>query len=156
MPDYAQQLERDGAVPAEEDAAGDSQLARINRFIRSQKQSAPDATVEPQDEMLPAATEASAEVTARAPAAIPQPAPERRPSAPATPENSLLSESLAKIYIKTHRYERAYEILSRLSLAVPEKNAYFADQLRFLRKVMLAESFRKQQSAASGNASSPQ
>ena len=106
--------------------------------------------------MEPAVTEASAEVTAQAPAAIPQPAPERRPSAAATPENSLLSESLAKIYIKTHRYERAYEILSRLSLAVPEKNAYFADQLRFLRKVMLAESFRKQHSAASGNASSPQ
>lgn len=156
VPDYAQQLERDEAVPAEEDADSDSQLARINRFIRSQKQSAPDATVELQDEMEPAATEASAEVTAQAPAAIPQPAPERRPSAAATPENSLLSESLAKIYIKTHRYERAYEILSRLSLAVPEKNAYFADQLRFLRKVMLAESFRKQHSAASGNASSPQ
>lgn len=156
VPDYAQQLERDGTAPAEEDVAGDSQLARINRFIRSQQQSAPDTRVELRDEMEPAATEDSAEVTAQTPAAIPQPAPERRPSAAATPENSLLSESLAKIYIKTHRYERAYEILSRLSLAVPEKNAYFADQLRFLRKVMLAESFRKQHSAASGNASSPQ
>ena len=58
-------------------------------------------------------------------------------------DNSLLSESLAKIYIKTRRYERAYEILSRLSLSFPEKNAYFADQLRFLRKLMLAESVRK-------------
>lgn len=156
VPDYAQQLERDEAAPTEEDTAGDSQLARINRFIRSQQQSAPDAIAESQNEMEPAATEASAEVTHQEPAAAPQSAPERRLSAAATPENSLLSESLAKIYIKTHRYERAYEILSRLSLAVPEKNAYFADQLRFLRKVMLAESFRKQHSAASGNASSPQ
>ncbi|MFG6397750.1 MAG: hypothetical protein K1V89_10530, partial [Muribaculaceae bacterium] len=70
------------------------------------------------------------------------PAPEIKAPAPAA-ANSLLSESLAKIYIKTRRYERAYEILNRLSLDFPEKNAYFADQLRFLRKLMVAESIRR-------------
>lgn len=49
---------------------------------------------------------------------------------------SSLSESLAKIYIRQGRYRRAYEILSDLNLKNPEKSIYFADQLRFLRKVI--------------------
>ncbi len=52
-----------------------------------------------------------------------------------TPASSL-SESLAKIYIRQGRYRRAYEILSDLNLKNPEKSIYFADQLRFLRKVI--------------------
>lgn len=50
--------------------------------------------------------------------------------------SSSLSESLAKIYIRQGRYRRAYEILSDLNLKNPEKSIYFADQLRFLRKVI--------------------
>jgi len=51
-------------------------------------------------------------------------------------EDSLLSESLAKIFIKQRRYERAYEIISNLSLKFPEKSIYFADQMRFLQKLI--------------------
>lgn len=57
----------------------------------------------------------------------------------------LLSESLAKIFIKTRRYDKAYEILERLSLDFPEKSRYFADQLRFLRKLILIEEHRRKQ-----------
>ncbi len=53
----------------------------------------------------------------------------------ATP--GLLSESLAKIFIKQRRYNKAYEILLNLSLNYPEKSIYFADQLRFLRKLII-------------------
>jgi len=46
------------------------------------------------------------------------------------------TETLAKIYIKQKRYEKAIEILGSLSLKYPEKNVYFADQIRYLEKVI--------------------
>lgn len=46
------------------------------------------------------------------------------------------TQSLAKIYIKQKKYERAYEIIKHLSLNYPEKNIYFADQLSFLEKLI--------------------
>ncbi len=46
------------------------------------------------------------------------------------------TETLARIYIKQGRYSKALEIIQRLSLQVPKKNAYFADQIRFLEKVI--------------------
>ncbi|MDE6331311.1 MAG: hypothetical protein K2L80_01790, partial [Muribaculaceae bacterium] len=58
---------------------------------------------------------------------------------PQPQDDSLLSESLAKIFIKQGRYERAYEIISNLNLNYPEKSIYFADQLRFLRKLILIQ-----------------
>ncbi|MCM1037565.1 MAG: hypothetical protein NC406_09620, partial [Bacteroides sp.] len=63
----------------------------------------------------------------------------KRPAAPAAADDSLLSESLARIFIKQGRYERAYEIISNLSLNYPKKSIYFADQLRYLRKLMLIQ-----------------
>lgn len=59
--------------------------------------------------------------------------------APKPAADSLLSQSLAKIYIKQRRYDKAYEIISQLSLNYPEKSCYFADQLRFLRKLMITQ-----------------
>lgn len=53
---------------------------------------------------------------------------------------SMLSESLAKIYIRQGRYEKAYEIISHLNLNFPEKSRYFADQLRFLKKLIYIKS----------------
>ncbi len=54
-----------------------------------------------------------------------------------------LSESLAKLFIKRKRYDKAYEIIKQLSLNFPEKSVYFADQLRFLRKLMLNQQYDK-------------
>lgn len=50
------------------------------------------------------------------------------------------TETLARIYIKQGRYSKALEIIRRLSLQVPKKNAYFADQIRFLEKVIVNNS----------------
>ena len=49
------------------------------------------------------------------------------------------TETLAHIYIKQGKYTKAIEIIRRLSLNVPEKNRYFADQIRFLEKLILNE-----------------
>ena len=66
------------------------------------------------------------------------------PPAVETPENSenatdegYFTETLARIYIKQGRYSKALEIIRRLSLVYPKKNAYFADQIRFLEKLII-------------------
>lgn len=52
------------------------------------------------------------------------------------PEDSF-TETLARIYLKQKRYDRALEIFKGLSLKYPEKNVYFADQIRFLEKLII-------------------
>ncbi|TWV14291.1 tetratricopeptide repeat protein [Bacteroidaceae bacterium HV4-6-C5C] len=52
-------------------------------------------------------------------------------------DDSCFTETLAKIYIKQHKYEKALEIIKKLSLNYPKKNAYFADQIRFLEKLII-------------------
>ena len=51
-------------------------------------------------------------------------------------DDSCFTETLAKIYIKQRRYDKALEIIKKLSLNYPKKNAYFADQIRFLEKLI--------------------
>ena len=53
------------------------------------------------------------------------------------PEEGYFTETLARIYIKQGRYSKALEIIQRLSLQYPKKNAYFADQIRFLEKLII-------------------
>jgi len=52
-------------------------------------------------------------------------------------EEGVYTETLARIYIKQGNYLKALEIIRRLSLAYPKKNAYFADQIRFLEKLII-------------------
>ena len=54
-----------------------------------------------------------------------------------TLDESYFTETLAKIYIKQHKYSRALEIIRSLYLKYPEKNIYFADQIRFLEKLII-------------------
>jgi tetratricopeptide (TPR) repeat protein len=52
-------------------------------------------------------------------------------------EGSFFSETLAKIYLKQKKYTKALEIIRKLNLIYPEKNRYFADQIRFLEKLII-------------------
>ncbi len=52
------------------------------------------------------------------------------------PETSFFTETLANIYIKQGKYDKALEIIRRLCLEYPNKNRYFADQIRFLEKIV--------------------
>jgi hypothetical protein len=54
-----------------------------------------------------------------------------------TPDDSFFSETLAKIYLKQKKYAKALEIIRKLNLVYPEKNIYFADQIRFLEKLII-------------------
>ena len=51
-------------------------------------------------------------------------------------DDFFFTQTLANIYIKQKKYDRAYEIIKRLSLNYPEKNSYFANQLTFLGKAI--------------------
>jgi hypothetical protein len=52
-------------------------------------------------------------------------------------EDTFFTETLARIYIKQRRYSKALEIIRKLSLKYPKKNIYFADQIRFLEKLII-------------------
>ena len=68
--------------------------------------------------------------------------PEKTEYVPEIEENAensedYFTETLAQIYIKQGRYSKAVEIIRKLSLNYPKKNVYFADQLRFLEKLII-------------------
>ena len=75
-------------------------------------------------------------------ASSPQPSPSAPSEPPARPaleaelEESLLSETLSKIYIQQQHYDKALRIIRALSLNYPEKNRFFADQIRFLERLI--------------------
>ncbi|MBQ8656493.1 MAG: tetratricopeptide repeat protein [Prevotella sp.] len=58
-------------------------------------------------------------------------------------EEEYFTETLARIYVKQGRYEKALEIIQRLSVNYPKKNAYFADQIRFLEKLIINSNNKK-------------
>ena len=129
QPDYAdvlaaQEKEEGGTHPAE----GDSQDELINQFIAEQMQLGEQAAQTPITS--PVGEQEKAEIADEA------------INDPTQIDDSMLSESLAKMYIARHKYSQALEIIERLSLNYPEKSIYFADQIRFLTKLVLNETLK--------------
>ncbi len=77
--------------------------------------------------------------------AVPPPQPRRRQPKPTpkTEETPALTESFARILIKKQNYEKALEIIQELNLKNPEKSVYFADQIRFLKKLIINQAAKK-------------
>ena len=67
----------------------------------------------------------------------PQFVPEIEATANKDEDEGYFTETLARIYIKQGQYSKALEIIQRLSLKYKKKNAYFADQIRFLNKLII-------------------
>ena len=126
QPDYADVLaaqeKEEGGIPP---AKGDSQDELINQFIAEQMQLSEQAAQAPVT--APIDDKEKAEIA------------EESIDNPTQNDDSMLSESLAKMYISRHKYSQALEIIKRLSLKYPEKSIYFADQIRFLTKLVLNE-----------------
>lgn len=128
VPDYAEQLARQSHTECETSS-------RPLNDVDGKNDSAQDNLIDAFIASHPVADGNELSVPKTSPETPVQPV--RKKSVKGTPTSSLLSQSLAKIFIKQGRYERAYEIISNLSLNYPEKSVYFADQLRFLRKLII-------------------
>ncbi len=57
-------------------------------------------------------------------------------------EEEFYTETLAQIYIRQEHYSKALEIIKRLNLNNPKKNVYFADQIRFLEKLIINNKYK--------------
>ncbi len=126
QPDYADVLAAQEQQEGEVDlTGGDAQDDLINQFIAEQMQLGEQAAQTPITK--PVGEQEKAEIADEA------------ISDPTQNDDSMLSESLAKMYISRHKYSQALEIIQRLSLNYPEKSIYFADQIRFLTKLVLNE-----------------
>lgn len=66
---------------------------------------------------------------------LPEPS-EPLPEPPAADENPL---ERVKRLVKSHDYTQALEIMEAIYLNNPKKSVYFADQIRFIKKMMLNE-----------------
>lgn len=66
-----------------------------------------------------------------------------KPEQAAAEPPASLSESFARVMIKNRNYGKALEIIQAISLNNPEKSAYFADQIRFLKKLIINDNNRR-------------
>ena len=62
---------------------------------------------------------------------------EENPSGEQSASSGVFTETLARIYIKQGKYERALDIITRLYNSHPPKSAYYTDQMRFLEKLII-------------------
>ena len=52
-----------------------------------------------------------------------------------TPTDELMTETLAKVFIKQKKYDNALEAYQILGLKYPEKNSFFADQIKEINRL---------------------
>lgn len=52
-----------------------------------------------------------------------------------TPPESLMTETLASVYLEQKKYNNAIKAYTILSLKYPEKSGYFADQIKAIKKI---------------------
>ncbi len=84
---------------------------------------------------------APAEATEKAAEDTQQTEPRQNTAEPSA--SASLSESFARVMIKNRNYSKALEIIQAISLNNPEKSAYFADQIRFLKKLIINDNNKR-------------
>lgn len=124
VPEALRHLEEEAEAPAETPAA-----AALNT-LSSPAASSAQAAAKPSAPPLNTLSSLNSLNSLSAPSAPSAPSAQTRPKA------SSLSVSLAAMMIKNGNYPKALEIINELNLANPEKSIIFADQIRFLRKLI--------------------
>ncbi|MCQ2246220.1 MAG: tetratricopeptide repeat protein [Bacteroidaceae bacterium] len=130
---YLMQME--DALPAAEQEPGDRTDHLIDSFIQTHQ---PDVRIDLTN--IPATEDDAQSKNMQSE----QSSENTDDSAAIVEDDGCLTETLARIYIKQQRYSKALEIIRRLSLKNPKKNAYFADQMRFLEKLIINNKTNKE------------
>ena len=129
-PDFAASFEEVAGASMAEGAEEDASSSASDYFAAT----SPADQAEPSRSMPVLSVQAAGTPAESAPPAAKDPAP----IAPADElDEGLFTETLARIYIKQGRYDKALRIIKTISLNYPEKNLYFADQIRFLEKLII-------------------
>ena len=97
-------------------------LAELTTEPAPEPEPAPESEPEPEEESRPL------------PDPVKEPEPELEPELAEDPLEK------AKMLVKNHDYKGALEIMEEIYLNNPKKSVYFADQIRFIRKMMLNDS----------------
>lgn len=129
VPEALRHLEEEAEAPAETPAA-----AALNT-LSSPAASSAQAAAQPYA-AKPSAPPLNTLSTLNSLNSLSAPSAPSAPSAQTRPKASSLSVSLAAMMIKNGNYPKALEIINELNLANPEKSIIFADQIRFLRKLI--------------------
>jgi len=128
VPDYAAALAaEERAAPLPQEGEGESEHDRIiNSFIRAGKAR--------EQEQMSVETPPSAQRSDKSTNQQSAPAAMQKSAEPAS-----LTESFVRVLIKNRNYSKALQIISEINLKNPEKSIYFADQMRFLKKLIINE-----------------
>lgn len=129
VPEALRHLEEEAEAPAETPAA-----AALNT-LSSPAASSAQAAAQP-SAAKPSAPPLNTLSTLNSLNSLSAPSAPSAPFAQTRPKASSLSVSLAAMMIKNGNYPKALEIINELNLANPEKSIIFADQIRFLRKLI--------------------
>lgn len=63
---------------------------------------------------------------------VDEPVESKEPDSEQSDGDGVFSETLAKIYIRQRKYDKALEIIQKIVLHYPEKSSYFADRIQML------------------------
>jgi len=134
-------LEDDETPPIKRDCtkAVNKEIEEEEKYEKEEKQEMPSKLnlEEPKDELE---EEPEAEIEIAEPVEVKKKAKSKKiiedDEAEKDIDESYFTETLAKIYVKQKRYDKALEIIRSINLKNPKKSAYFADQIRFLEKLL--------------------
>lgn len=131
-------MQEEEAAPAEESSLGrldtliDGFITSYESGIKlSENPSTPEGILDDPDELQEEEETTAAEPVATTTEAEPE------------PESKTLTQTLANIYIKQGKYERALDILTRMNANPATATPYSADQIRFLQKLLIVSKSKK-------------
>ena len=133
LPTHSFSLEAEGAAAIDYVSAYLSDKEDVSGSPKLRGQDLIDKFLEGDEERSAFAIPVSEETEAEPADAEVKPAVENVAKESETPT---FTETLANIYLKQGKYDKALEILKRINLEYPNKNRYFADQIRFLEKIV--------------------
>jgi tetratricopeptide (TPR) repeat protein len=125
---FAEWLKLTRAKPIER-ATETEEAAETQKDERERKFELIDKFIQQRPKIIPAETEAQTAKEEKNSLHLPH----------TTPSDSLMTETLAKVYLQQKNYKKAIQAYKILILKNPEKSGFFADQIRAIEKLINSE-----------------